>query len=174
MPRLSDAVDEALAEAVESWGWDARYFTPREFFEWAYRQPRPESVPWFESFMVDAESFPPCSPDKWRSIWMAMKRAAKAADIVRMDVGPLIVTPAGGVRFRDVFPDKFAKTPGSRHFIGDGLDLKPQDKSTSAQDVFRFADAAQRNGDIPKGGLHAYASGFCHLDTRGEHARWAS
>ena len=173
MSTLSAAVDAQLERSTAEHGWRPRFFQPREFFHWTYREPTPETAPWFAEHAAGRAAFPPCDPGDWLAIWRSMERVGLAADAVRMDVGPLAVTPAGGVRFAAVHHLKHAAVPGSRHFIGDAFDLRPLDKSTTCGDVFAFADRAQRDGSIAPGGLALYPT-FVHIDARGHRARWST
>lgn len=172
MSTLSKAADDALERTASTLGWSARHFRPREFFGWAYRDATPEAVPWCERFLAGAEVFPPCSADAWEAVWRSMQRIALELDKLRDELGPLRITPAGGVRFEAVHPLKHAEAPGSRHFIGDAADVVPLRDGVTAADVFALADREQRNGGMTPGGAHAYASGFCHIDARSIQARW--
>jgi hypothetical protein len=169
---LAAAVDRELAAAFDAWGWRPRHFRPREFFGWAFRAPTAESRPFFEAVECGGVPVSFGSRDEWRRMWQRMEAVGVAADALRDELGPLAVTPAGGVRFPEVFPRKYAETPGSRHFIGDALDLRPLAKGVTARDIYEVADALQRQGAIQAGGAHAYPSGFCHIDVRGKRARW--
>lgn len=57
----------------------------------------------------------------------------------------------------------------STHLQGIAADFVISGVST--KQIFAFLDELQKNGEIPKGGLHAYKT-FVHIDTRGRNARW--
>lgn len=166
------AVERELADAFANFGWRPRHFKPREFFGWAFRAPTAETQPFFDMVEVGAADVPFGTGGELLGMWRRMEAVGLAADMLRDEFGPLAVTPAGGVRFAEVFPLKHRRTPGSRHFVGDALDLRPTLRGVSAMDLYHYADRLQREGAIPAGGLHAYSSGFCHIDVRGKRARW--
>ena len=166
------AVERELDAAFDRYGWSPRHFPPREYFGWAFRAPTAESRPFFDAVEAGVLEVDFGSDAEWERMWRRMEAVGLAADAVRNELGPLLVTPAGGVRFPEAHPAKYAATPGSRHFVGDALDLRPLRRGVSARDVFEAVDHLQRSGAIPAGGAHAYQSGFCHIDTRGKRARW--
>jgi len=63
----------------------------------------------------------------------------------------------------------------SRHVVGDAFDIRPKDRWRLLE-LYDLADAMQRDGRLPPGGLGVYwwrgKPRFFHIDGRGRRARW--
>ena len=107
-------------------------------------------------------------------LWLTDDTLREAKELVEDHLGCFVeVYVSSGFRC----PKYNRKVDGARkstHMLGWAIDftmVREGGKQIPPKTIFKILDEAQRNGRLPKGGLHAYKT-FTHIDIRGRLARW--
>lgn len=97
----------------------------------------------------------------------AQRLCREALEPLRSRLGTAIIIVSG---YRDAAANaRVGGAPASQHLLARAADIRAP--GLSPRDIYRVADAMQREGAIPAGGLGLYP-GFVHIDIRGHLARW--